>query len=130
MKIFLATIGDGLPTQAFTVLKRLASCQSTFYCGTNVPGDQCRSVTHRSTRSDVAVGPDGHSPIAIDRGWWEPGPWLCCTFRSVLGTLAPTGKRNDLRFARPVRPVRQNPVLEVLGKPSQVDNTVADLLTE
>lgn len=41
---FSATIGDGLPTQASTTLKRLAGCQSTFYCGTDVPGDQCRSI--------------------------------------------------------------------------------------
>lgn len=45
---FLATIGDGLPTQAFAPLKRLAGCQSTFYCGTDVPGDQCRSVSDPS----------------------------------------------------------------------------------
>lgn len=80
MIVYWATIGDGLPTQAFTTLKRPAGCQSTFYCGTNVPGDQCRSVTHRSTRSDVAVGPDSHSPIAIDRALWEPGPWDAALF--------------------------------------------------
>lgn len=68
MNVFSATIGDGLPTQAFATLKRLTGCQSTFYCGTNVHGDQCRSVTHRSTRSDVAIGPECHLPITIDRG--------------------------------------------------------------
>lgn len=77
-------------------------------------------LTHRSTRSYVAVGPECHSPIAIDRGLWQPGPWLFCTFWSVLGTLAPTGKPNDLRFARPVCPARQNPVLEALASLSRL----------
>ena len=78
--VFWVTIGDGLPTQAFTNPKRLAGCLSTFYCGTKVPGDQRRSVAHRSTRSDVAVGPQCHSPIAIDRALWEPGPWSSALF--------------------------------------------------
>jgi hypothetical protein len=78
--VFWVTIGDGLPTQAFTNPKRLAGCLSTFYCGTKVPGDQRRSVAHSSTRSDVAVGPQCHSPIAIDRALWEPGPWSSALF--------------------------------------------------
>lgn len=100
--VFWAMIGDGLPTQAFTNLKRLAGCQSTFCCGTNVPGDQRRSVTHRSTRSDVAVGPQ---PIAIDRALWEPGPWLYYVFWLILGTFTPWEvQRFAIRTSRPSRP--------------------------